>query len=175
VQWGDPTSTAGATLLSRYSSVYDETAASAVKAMENPAVPLRPTSRMFPDERSYLPASGGFGALTADLVDPTSSSSGVFGGEVVALELNVDFSDAGELGRAVALGDLRICGFEPLPVVNGMMVREVQAHIESLLGGGGGPFTVAQATSMAAIVNASLIDGTPSQFAQEDLVNGPCP
>ncbi len=44
---------------------------------------------------TYLPSAGFAGPLTASLVDPTSSGSGVFGGEVVALRLNVDFSDAG--------------------------------------------------------------------------------
>ncbi len=43
----------------------------------------------------YLPASGPPGALNADLLNPVSSSSGEFGGEVVALRINVDFSAAG--------------------------------------------------------------------------------
>jgi hypothetical protein len=42
---------------------------------------------------NYLPSSGPPGPLTADLVDPTSTSSGLFGGSVLALQFNVDFSD----------------------------------------------------------------------------------
>jgi hypothetical protein len=40
---------------------------------------------------AYLPANGTAGALTADLLDPASSASGVFGGEVAALALNIAF------------------------------------------------------------------------------------
>jgi hypothetical protein len=47
-----------------------------------------------PAVNAYLPASSTPAALTADLINPTSSSSGVFGGQVLALELNVDFSTA---------------------------------------------------------------------------------
>ena len=39
--------------------------------------------------------------LTSDLLDPTSSSAGEFGGSVVALRINVDFSDAGLLPATV--------------------------------------------------------------------------
>jgi hypothetical protein len=57
---------------------------------------------------AYLPASGAPGPLTVDLLDPVSSISGVFGGEVVALTLNVLFSDAGLIAHpaGVPLGDL---------------------------------------------------------------------
>ena len=51
---------------------------------------------------SYLPAVGPAAALNADLVNPTSSSSGEFGGNVLALRLNVDFSDANLLAGAAS-------------------------------------------------------------------------
>jgi hypothetical protein len=59
--------------------------------------------------------------------------------------------------------------------VIGMMIREVLADMENVLGWGGGPFTVGQATSMGSIINLAFVNGTPSQFAQDKLVNGPCP
>ena len=48
---------------------------------------------------AYLPSNGTAGALTADLLDPASSASGVFGGEVAALALNIAFSDASLLAH----------------------------------------------------------------------------
>src|SRR5262249_20499143 len=48
----------------------------------------------------YLPASGFPGALTGDVLDPSATSAGIFGGNVTGLRLNIDFSDAG-----VILGD----------------------------------------------------------------------
>ena len=57
---------------------------------------------------AYLPATGAPGLLTADLLDPVSSASGVFGGEVVAATLNVAVSDAGGIAHpaGVSFGDL---------------------------------------------------------------------
>ncbi|HEX3486708.1 MAG TPA: hypothetical protein VHT51_16740, partial [Micropepsaceae bacterium] len=43
----------------------------------------------------FLPTTGPAAALNATLVDPTSSSSGIFGGQVVGLRFNIDFSEAG--------------------------------------------------------------------------------
>jgi hypothetical protein len=62
------------------------------------------------DVISYLPAFGTPGALNANLVNPTSSASGYFGGEVVALTLNIDFADAGHtLGAdGIRFRDLRL-------------------------------------------------------------------
>jgi hypothetical protein len=59
---------------------------------------------------AYLPSIGPPAPLNIDLLDPTSSVSGVFGGEVVALTLNVLFSDDGLLAHpsGVRLGDLQL-------------------------------------------------------------------
>jgi uncharacterized repeat protein (TIGR01451 family) len=63
----------------------------------------------------YLPASGPAGALGTSSFDPSTTSSGVFGGDMVALRLNVDFSDAytprtcaapGTSGCAWGIGDV---------------------------------------------------------------------
>jgi hypothetical protein len=69
---------------------------------------------------AYLPASGTPGPLTADLLDPLSSSSGVLGGEVVGATLNTDFSNAGLLAHptSVALGDLVFQNLETLVSTN---------------------------------------------------------
>ena len=123
--------------------------------------------------QAYLPALGTEGALTSDLQDPTSSPSGVLGGKVVALALNIDFSDAGVL-PGTSLGDLRICGTS-LTVINGMTVRDFLAAANTLLGGGSAAFNFTQAVSVADAINSAFVNGTPSPFAQEHLVNGACP
>ena len=86
---------------------------------------------------TYLPSSGLPAPLSATLVDPTSSGSGVFGGEVVALRLNVDFSDAGYMPGllAVALGDLVIHDYAALPEINGLTVRQFLDQANVTLGG----------------------------------------
>jgi PEP-CTERM motif len=87
----------------------------------------------------YLPALGPEGPLTDDLLNPTSSASGAFGGIVVALRLDVDFSDAGLLTGNLDLpfGDLVLYGFDGTEsFVNGLTVREFLAEVESALGGG---------------------------------------
>ena len=60
---------------------------------------------------TYLPASGADGPLDSNLLDPTSTSSGDFGGQVLALQLNVEFANAGTLkGNAhIRFGDLTLC------------------------------------------------------------------
>jgi hypothetical protein len=173
-QWGDPASAAGALLVNNYSTVYAGTG----NLLEVGIAGAGGFSMAFTTDAavsSYLPSAGGFAALTSDLVDPTSSSSGVYGGEVVALKLNIDFSAAGALVGTSHLGDLRICGFAPLPLVNNMTVSQFLAIANHLLGGGSASLSIAQATSMAAIINSAFLDGSPSVFAQDNLVAGACP
>jgi len=70
---------------------------------------------------AYLPASGAAAPLTADLINPTASPSGAFGGHVVALRVNIDFADAG-LTRGSSetrFGDLTLCGWTATPSLNG--------------------------------------------------------
>ena len=85
---------------------------------------------------AYLPAGGKPGALTSSLVDPTSSSSGVFGGQVLALRLNLDFNDAG----GILSSDLEDFGSVVLPntdtFFDGSSISEILDAAESALGGG---------------------------------------
>jgi len=104
---------------------------------------------------TYLPGEGAAGVLTADLLDPVTSASGSFGGEVVTATLNVAFSDAGLLAHppGVAFGDLvfqNLGSFaaEHAPEVgpeiaelDGSSVREVLSEADLLLGGAASPFT----------------------------------
>ena len=86
--------------------------------------------------KSYLPANGAPGPLNADLLDPSTTSSGSFGGEVLSLQLNVDFSDAG-LTSGLSdpkLGDFILKDLSALPSLNGLSVRQVLATANELLG-----------------------------------------
>lgn len=65
---------------------------------------------------TYLSASGLPAPLNADLVDPTTSASGLLGGEVLGLRFNVDLSDAGYTGSlGLRFGDLIIHDYTGLP------------------------------------------------------------
>ncbi|HVK32793.1 MAG TPA: hypothetical protein VM845_09840 [Burkholderiaceae bacterium] len=122
---------------------------------------------------SYLPTTGVAGALNANLVNPATTSSGELGGQVVALRLNSDFTAL--LGNAVQLGGVRICNFSLAPAVNGMTVGEFLDSANLVLGGGSAPFGVGTAQVVASLINNAFVDGSPSAFAQANLVNGNCP
>ena len=84
---------------------------------------------------NYLPVGGPPAALTANGTNVLSSSSGVFGGQILALELNVDFSDAGALqGQVSKTGDLVLN--DPSSPLNGKTIRQILAIANTALGGG---------------------------------------
>jgi hypothetical protein len=124
---------------------------------------------------SYLPASGVPAALTGSLTNPLTSSSGEFGGQIVALQINADFSGAGVIAGARDLGSLYICSYAASPLVNGQTVDQFLVTANSLLGGGSASFGIGTANAVAAQINNAFVDGVPSTFAQENLVAGPCP
>ena len=172
--WGDPASAAGAVLAANYNSVYRATGGVLEVGIAGSGG-FSMTFTVADAVLFYLPAIGTSGQLTSDLIDPSSSSSGDFGGELVALALNIDFSDAGALPGSSALGDLRICGFGPLPVLNGMTVRQFFGAASILIGGGSASFNESQGAVVASFINFAFFDGAPSTFAQDNLVNGTCP
>ena len=95
----------------------------------------------------------------------------------MSLQLNVDFSDAGFLvGTSnVRFGDLTLCNFTTLPALNGMTVRQFLATVNTLLGGGSGTYGIADLQIITSALNDSFHAGVPKAFAQQHLVNGPCP
>jgi hypothetical protein len=122
---------------------------------------------------AYMPAIGPFGPLNANVLDPITNVSGGFGGEVLGLELNVDFSDAGFLPgtSGVAFGDLILANMTAnLTALNGLTVRQVLDDVNTLLGGGSSIITIADLGSTVGDLNASFSVGLPSQFAQDHLV-----
>jgi hypothetical protein len=126
---------------------------------------------------AYLPAVGPSGPLTSDLIDPTSTSAGGFGGEVTALKLNIDFADAGVLvgTSGIRFGALTLCDITALPLLSGTTVRQTLALSNTLLGGGSAIYTIAQIDPLVRELNAAFGAGSVSQWAQDHLVSGACP
>jgi hypothetical protein len=119
---------------------------------------------------NYLPAGGPSNKLTANLVNPTTSASGVFGGQVLALKLSVSFGYAGFLGTSPdKFGDLMLkdTGYS----IDGMTVSAVLAIAEQALGGGGLPYDMSfsQLNNIVTSLNEAFDNGTPTAWAQAHL------
>jgi len=126
---------------------------------------------------NYIPQGGNPSPLTADLLDPTLSTAGVFGGAVLAMRLDIDFSDAGFLPNASGLrfGDLRLCNL-PQASLNGMTVRQFMTVLNTALGGGTtGGFTYDELYAVAENASGAFTEGFVTPFAQQYLFNGACP
>jgi hypothetical protein len=124
-----------------------------------------------PTLSDYMPATGSVGAFTADYLNPTTTSAGVFGGNVAALKLNVDFSDAGILvgTSGIAFGDLVLENLS-LTDLNSLTVRQFLDIVNIAVGGGTTTDNIAALDQITAQLNASFFGGTPDQFAQDHLV-----
>ncbi|HUS28053.1 MAG TPA: hypothetical protein VMZ53_06075 [Kofleriaceae bacterium] len=123
---------------------------------------------------NYLPQAGSPAPLDSTSVDATSTSSHAFGGEAVALSLNIAFSDANVTPhyQTLAFGDVRVCGTST--AADGQTVRGVLALTNSLLSFGPQP-SIDALYPVLLQLNASFDNGTVSTWAQEHLVNGACP
>lgn len=106
--------------------------------------------------RAFLPAGRTAGALTADLVDPTRSSAGVFGGQVLALKLNVAFSAAHVTPSGY--GDLVLV--DTGTALDGMTVGQVLVEAEIALGGGTAAADIATLNTIATNLNEAVDNGT---------------
>src|SRR5258708_29803413 len=87
--------------------------------------------------KTYLPGSGTPASLNACLTDPTSTSAGVFGGQVLALQINNDFSAAGVIGTK-SIGGLFVCN-TVFTAINGKTISQVLALANTALGNSGSP------------------------------------
>jgi hypothetical protein len=124
-----------------------------------------------------MPSIGPYASLNGTVLNPISTSSGAFGGEVLGLEFNVDFADFGVLldNSGIRFGDLTLCGFSTLPALNGTTVRQFLATVSTLLSGGSAPISIADLVPIIGPLNAAFSLGDPLPFAQDHLVNGSCP
>lgn len=123
---------------------------------------------------TYLPASGALGPLTNDLIDPSATASGAFGGEVLALQLNVDFTAHTGGTAGIPFGSLRVCDVTPASL-NGTTVSGILALANTLLGGGSPGVTIGEIAPIVVELNSAFNGGAPSTWAQDHVFNGPCP
>jgi len=121
--------------------------------------------------QAYLPAGGTAGALTASLVNPTSSSAGVFGGQVTALRINVDLNDAGIIdGFDGTFSVLVLTGTGGS--LDGSTVAEILAAAEMALGGGPlpGGYSYSDLNYLVDQLNNAFDNCYPSDWAIAHLV-----
>jgi hypothetical protein len=172
-QFGTPTTPAGVILDASYATLFPGGVEVGIPGAAG-------FSMIFSDQfavYAYLPQLDVEGVLTTDLVDPTTSSSGSFGGDVLALALDVALADHGLLGASssVAFGDLRLCALTDTPALNGITVRDFLGDANTLLGGG----TTAYGLDLIAPLATNLADaftgGSVSTFAQQHVFSGSCP
>jgi hypothetical protein len=177
-QWGElgGAHSVGLLMATNYMTVYAATFGLIEVGIPGAGLSLRFTSASA--ILSYLPASGIPGSLGADYLDPSTTESGVFGGDVLALRLNVDFSAAGPtLGSlGVPFGDLVICNPVGLPGLHGTTVSQFLGLANTLLGTLlTSPGTLDVVSLFTAQLTTSFNDGIVSQFARDHLALGSCP
>jgi hypothetical protein len=123
----------------------------------------------------YLPASGPPGPLANNTANPTDTSSGIFGGEVLALQLDFAFADAGLLvgSTGIRFEDLvlRDLSRPYLQSFNGSTVRDFFTEASLILGGGTylDPGDESGFFNLAYELDFAFDGGMPSQFAQNHL------
>jgi hypothetical protein len=124
---------------------------------------------------AYLPTSGLVAPLSASIVDPTTTSSGAFGGDVVGLALDVDFSNNGALHgtSSTPFGNLILVNFNPNSAdfdLNGMSVSSFLALSETALGDGSTDgHTLDDIDTIVAELGSSFEAGNVSEFATDHL------
>jgi hypothetical protein len=124
------------------------------------------------DVLAYLPAVGTPAALTESQLDPTSSSAGLFGGDTVALTLNIDFNNAGLLGSTstTPFGDLVLTNFTgSLAGLNGLTVNQFLAIANTCLSGGSCPDGLLNIAQVTDALNLSFEPELSSPFADDHL------
>jgi hypothetical protein len=165
---GDPAFDAGAALLvANFNTVY---AAPGAVIVGSPSG----FTMIFTDAQSaltYMPSIGPYAPLNGSVLNPVTTSSGAFGGDVTGLAFNVDFSDAGLLPGTSGLrfGDLVLTDFSTFPQLNGLTVRQVLGDANTLLSGGSSIVSINDLGTLVSDLNASFSNGFVSQFAQDHL------
>ena len=120
----------------------------------------------------FIPTNGPPATLTADLLDPVTTPGGIFAGDVLALQMDIDFSDHGALSGSSGLffGDLVVGGLTgTVSGLNGLSVRQIDAVANSALGGGATGYTIDDLDLIAEDLANSFDGGTVSTWAQDHL------
>jgi len=134
--WGNTNGTPGRLLTSNFSTVYP-----GGKVVIGGTYTL--TFKSAAAVQAFLPAGGTANVLNASAINPTSSHAGVIAGQLLALQLNVDFSTAG-VNRA---------GLASLKVQSGKLAG----------------YTVASVLTLANTVVGGSIGSLPSGVSLSDL------
>ena len=111
--------------------------------------------------QNYLPAGGTPGRLAATVTNPLTTAAGVLAGQVLALKLNVDFSN--KAITQAGLASLRVKAGLPLA---GQTVTQVLAVANAVLGGAALPSGV----SLSQL--NELVDGINNNFDNGTVNNG---
>jgi hypothetical protein len=170
-EWGDPTTPAGSLLGSEYGTVYGSTGDLFEIGTASPGFFVEFTSGFHLGE--FLPADGVVGPLNTDLANPTTTSAGIFAGEVAGLKLNIDFSAAGLLQGTSGLhfGDLVLTGMTGADSgLNGLTVSQFLSLDDMALGGADTGFIITDLDIELEQLNIAFDDGQPESFAQDHLV-----
>ena len=171
-EWGDGTTAAGNLFAGEYGTVYSSTGDLFVIGIASPGFFAEFTSGS--DLGELLPASGTPGVLNTNLANPTTTSAGIFAGQVAGLKLNIDFSSAGLLPGTSGLhfGDLVLTGLTGVNSgLNGLTVSQFLGLNDMALGGADTGFTITDLDIELAGLNNAFDDGTQaSSFAQDHLV-----
>jgi hypothetical protein len=170
-EWGVQTNPAGMLVNDYFDPVY--ASASGVFEVGNTTSGYYIVFTNAVDVIDYLPASGLPGPLNGNLLNPTTSPAGQFGGEVTALALNLDFSNAGLLPNSSGLlfGNLVLTGFTGSESsLNGMTVDQFFGLSQAALAGQSTSIGIPDMEDLTANVNAAFDNGQPDTFAQDHLV-----
>lgn len=167
--WGAPPNNVGAELLTaEFNTVYASEGGVIVGSTSGFTMGFTDSTAV----DAYEPSVGPYAPLNSNVLNPITTLSGAFGGDVLALEFNVDFSDAGFLPAAsgIPFGDLLLEGFSTLPQLDGLTVRQFLGDMNILLGGGSSIVSIDDLGTIVNDLNSSFSFGTPDQFAQDHLV-----
>jgi len=179
VSWVD-NATAAALLTDHYSNVYLSTSDVFEVGIPGPSG----FSLSFGDAShvvAFLPQAGIAGPLTESQTNPGSSESGLFAGDVIALKLDVDYSDAGLLlgSSGIPFGDLVLSNFSKdfdgytiaAVNLNGLSVSEFLGDVNIALGGGGSNIaSISALDDILENVDIAFDGGIVTPFAQDHLM-----
>jgi uncharacterized repeat protein (TIGR01451 family) len=120
--------------------------------------------------RAYLASVGTPGVFTADLVNPIAASAGGFGAQVLALQFNVDFGDAGAAAGIVgSLGNMIFS--DNTSALNGRSVRQILGMANIMLGGGAiSGLSIAEANTLLVNLNRAFDGCQASDWALGHLL-----
>lgn len=170
-EWGDQTNVAGMLMDDNFDSMYASAGGIFEIGSTTPGNFMVFTGAT--DLLDYLPSSGLPGPLDADLANPSTSSAGVFGGEAVALKLNLDFSNAGLLPNSsgLLLGNLVLTGLSGSESsLNGLTVEQFFPLSQAAFAGQATSVDFADIDNITANINDAFDVGQPDSFAQDHLV-----